>query len=764
MGFLDALNKLTGGGPADDDTPTPVVMSDDDAALLEEILADYNYDVDNWAPIRAEADIDVSYAANDTWTKEDEAARAGRPMLNLDQLSQYRNQVENTVRQNKRGVKVSQAGGGATEKTAELRANRIREIEYQSHAQEAYSQAFSDCLTRGYGFARIVAEYEDEESDNQVFRTKSIPDPNSVIPDSDAQSTSGRDWRRCVFVDTVSIAQFKRDWPTARVQSFDAASVAHLPRWFGKEGRVQIAEVWRLTETPNPRGRGKPTREVCQYVTNGLEFLVKPGMPKKTVWKGKYIPFGACLGRIIYRGTTTGDSQKLILSYIRFARDSAKGFNWTWSTILEKIALPVKASLMGFKGQVDNDILALVERSTKEHVPWIGFNAMTDATGQQVLPLPQYGSREADIQADMAAAEGFQRNIQNSLGHFNATDARMGHTKVTSGVALQELKRSGDLGSYDYLDHYDDFQKFMGEQYDDLLSAYDDTDKEVALRLPDNTTKMQRINHMTGRAPDGSPAYAPDDLRMDQGRHTITISTGPSFDSQREAGKEAAMNLLQNPQAFPIIASDAVKLMDLGPIGDQMAEDLEFLQPPVMQQARQQKAGGEGAPDPRQLQQENSQIKQQLQHAEQTMQQMQGELQGKQAEIASKEKIAGLQIASAERIADVESRRRAETAITVAEINSKAKDAALFMEERGRIGVQIADQAAQASDHLHEHVQADLARQAAAEQAQQAQQHQMGMAAAGAGAAADAQQAGHEQTLAQGQQAADLAPQPTGEE
>jgi hypothetical protein len=34
------------------------------------------------------------------------------------------------------------------------------------------------------------------------------------------------------------------------------------------------------------------------------------------------------------------------------------------------------------------------------------------------------------------------------------------------------------------------------------------------------------------------------------------------------------------------------------------------------------------------------------------------------------------------------------------------------------------------------------------------------MAAAGAGAASDAQQAGHEQTLAQGQQAADLAPAP----
>jgi hypothetical protein len=102
-------------------------------------------------------------------------------MLNLDQLSQYRNQVENTVRQNKRGVKASPAGNGADQKTADFRANRIREIEYQSHAQEAYSQAFSDCLTRSYGFARIVAEYEDEDTDNQVLRTKGDPEPESGV-------------------------------------------------------------------------------------------------------------------------------------------------------------------------------------------------------------------------------------------------------------------------------------------------------------------------------------------------------------------------------------------------------------------------------------------------------------------------------------------------------------------------------------------------------------------------------------------------------
>lgn len=746
---------------AEDDSE-PVVSAEDEA-ILKELRDDYDYDVENWRTIRAEAAIDVEYAANNTWNSDDKVARAGRPMLNLDQISQYRNQIENSVRMNKRGVKVSPAGNGATKESAELRANRIREIEYQSHAQEAYSQMFSDCLTRGYGFARIVAEYEDEDSDNQVFRTKAIPNPDQVVPDSDGQSTSGRDWKRCVFLDSLSHAQFRRDYPDAKIKDFDADVLLRAGKWITPT-RVQIAECWRLLETPNPKGYGRPTREVCMYLTNGVELLAKTREPKKHPWKGKYIPFVGCFGRIIYRTNAAGDSEKLILSYHRFARDAAKGYNWTKSTLLEKIALPVKASLMGYKGQAGPDALIAIERATREHVPWIEFEPITDGTGQTVLPLPQYGTREPDIQADMIAADGFQRDIQNALGHYNASDTRMGHTKVTSGVALQELQKSGDLGSYDFQDHYDDSLKFFGEQYDDLLPSYDDAAKEIATRLPDDTVKMVTINTPTGRAPTGAPAYKPDDARIDAAqKHGITLSTGPSSDSQAEAGKEAALTLLANPQAFPVIAADAIRLLGLGPVGDQMAKDLEFLQPPAMQQARQQEQGKDGKPDPRQLQQENAQLKEQLQHAEGVMKQMDGELQGKQAELASKKEIAQLEIESKERIADVESRRRAETAIAVAEIGSKAKDAALFLEERGRIGVQLTDAAAQASDHLHEHVQSDLERQHAAEQAAQARQHQAGMAAAGAGAAADSQQAGHEQALAQGQQAADLAPPPPTE-
>jgi len=690
------LRALAGGGS--DDTVSPVVeQSPEDEAVLDRIREYFEYDSLNWEDIRREAAKDVEYAAGNTWEPDDAALRAGRPMVNLDQLSQYLNQLENTVRQNKRAIKASPAGQGATAETALLRSNRIREIEYQSHAQEAYIQAFANCAMRSYGFARIIAEYEDDDSDNQVLRVKAVPNPDQVLPDSDAESTSGRDWMRCFFVRTVSHSEFKRDWPHAQVHNFLPEQIALVGSKWLTPTRVQIAEFWEVHETRT--GTGRPKREVCQYLTNGLELLdppgsakPAPGTPKKTVWKGRYIPFASCYGKVIYQTGLTGESKKLMLSYIRLARDAAKGYNWTSSTELEALAMPIKAALMGYKGQADPEALTLIERAAHEPIAWIEFKAKTEATGDAILPLPQYGMRAPDISGYEIARESFRRDVQNALGRYSTGDHRLGSTKVTSGVALKELDKSGDLGSYHFIDHYDDMIMFLGEQLDDLLPYYDDTDKEVAIRLPDGTPDLTRINHPTGTGEGGAPAYKPTDARMDLGRHTITLSTGPSFDSQREASKEAAMTLLGNPQAFPIIASDAVKLMDLGPIGDQMAEDLEFLQPPAMQQARQAQQQKDGQPpDPKQLQQQLAKLKQQLDHAEQIMQQAGQELQGKQAELESKERIAEAERASKERTTantlEAQHRREVElqtmkdaTALTVARIAAE-KDMGIAAQE-----------------------------------------------------------------------------------
>lgn len=717
------------------------VTGDDEDDLVAEIRDAFEYDVENWAPIREEANKDVAYCTGNTWDSADKALRKGRPMLSLDQLSQYLNQLENTVRQNKRAIKAAPAGNGATDETAQLRSNRIREIEYQSHAQEAYIQAFACCAMRSYGFGRIVAEYEDVESDNKVLRIKAIADPNQVVPDSDAESTSGRDWMRLTFVQTVSEREFKRDYPDAQIKDF-AAYIGRPPytRWI-RQNRIQIAEFWKVNETPSAKGR--PKREVCQYLTNGLELLSKKGQPKKTVWPGKYIPFFACLGKIIYLGNDAGDSEKVILSYVRLARDAAKLYNWIKSTEGEVMSMVPKTPYMAYQGSLDQTNLDNLVKSMYEQVPVVFAKAHDESTGQ-ILPLPRREMIEPPVQAYEFAAESARRDVQNALGRYSVSDhGRLGNTKVTSGVALRELDKSGDLGSYHFIDHYDDMIMFCGEQLDDLLPYYDDTPKEIAVRLPDGTSKLQRINTPSQIDPmTGKPTFGPDDLRMDQGRHTITISTGPSFDSQREAGKDAAMTLLGNPQAFPIVAADAVRLMDLGPIGDQMAEDLEFIQPPQMQQARQQK---NQKVDPAQLMAQLGKMKEQVGRAEQIMQAQHQELQGKQAEAQAK--IDAAKVAAAKDV--YLQKMRGAQAIAVAKIQLLGKG--VIADHEAEVEAIALDHEAQQNDIEREH---EMALHGAS------QAHDAGLQAMEHAHAGEMATLGHDQNLEAQQQAAALQPPP----
>jgi hypothetical protein len=739
-----------------------------DAAILAELNERFTYACDQWSKIIEQGAIDVRYAAGHTWDPEDETERGDRPMLNLDQLSQYTNQLVNSYRQNPRGANVSPAGGGATKETAEYYSNRIRQIEHDSHAQEVYTVAGENAATRGYGYARIIAEYADEDSEDQVLRLKAIPNPDQVLPDPDGESTSGADWQYLFFIHSVTQREFRRDWPDAKVHDFDAQIMAALPKWFGKDGRVLIAEYWTVTETPPPSGRGRPRREVAQFITNGLELLAKPGRPTKTIWKGDTIPFASCYGQIVFSTDAAGGAVKMLQSYIRKARDAAKAYNWTASTKLEALALPVKAALFAYVGQLGPEEIALVERSVREPIALIQANPTTEATGQQVLPLPQYGTRAPDIQGYEIAGESFRRDIQNALGRYSASDTRLGPTKVTSGVALKELNMHGDAGSFHFVAHYDDMIRELTQKLAKLLPYYDDTPKEVDTRTPDGKTKRVRVNTPSQIAPDGFPEFGPGDLKLDPlQRHTITIATGPAFDSQQAEGKDAALTLLNNPQAFPIIAADAVRLMNLGPIGEEMAKDLEYLQPPAMRAEKQQQAGPGAPADPRALQQQIGQLKEQIQHAEAAMQQLEQEAKGKQLDNQSKERIADLET-QRDAVLQVKLQTMKDaTAIAVAKINALTKG--VIADNENQIEEIALDHEAALTliGQQHEAEQAGLDRghEAALSIAQSgaAQQHAAAMAAAGIGAAADEADRGRQAALeAQGGEGAAGEPMPAG--
>src|SRR5690606_24291807 len=130
------------------------------------------------------------------------------------------------------------------------------------------------------------------------------------------------------------------------------------------------------------------------------------------------------------------------------------------------------------------------------------------------------------------------------------------------------------------------------------------TPRDVALRKPDDATELVRINDPASK----------DLLDTTTGRHDVTISTGPSYESEREAASDFGDALAQNPQVFPLIADLVVKLKNVGPVGDQIADRLKAMLPPPVREIAE---GGE--PDPMALQA-------QLMEASQALEQMRQQL------------------------------------------------------------------------------------------------------------------------------------------
>jgi hypothetical protein len=695
--------------------------------ILEELRTRYDYALNAWQDIRDAAAIDMRYVAGDTWDDDDKKLRTGRLTLKFDQLSQYLNQLTNTVRQNKRAIKVTQEGNGANEQTAQLREGRIRQIEYLSHAQEAFSAAFAGAAERSYGYCRILSTWE-PKSFTKSLRIRAIPNPDQVLPDPDAESVAGADWKYLFFTYELTFKEFGRDFPDAEIRSFTPAVRASAENWIGDD-RVKVAEYWTVTPRPETllqleaegqtftvyerelrervsMGRIPPgahiinEREeevpfVCQYLTNGIELLKKRGQKSvKTEWPGRYIPFAACYGKILYR-TEGGHTKKEIQSYVRLGRDAAKYYNWVKSTEGEVISMPPKTPYMAYRGTLAPDQLMALQSATHTPVPVILVEPLAEGTGERVLPMPRRELPEPPIQAYEVAAEAARRDIQNALGRYSTQDHRLGSTKVTSGIALKELDKAGDQGSYHFLDNYNAMIAHVGVMLDDLLEHYDDTAGEITIRERDESVKQVRVNEPVTDPQTGQTAQ----LRMDQGTHSVTISTGPSFDSEREAAQAFAETLIESPllqmlgpQKAPQILALAIRAKNGGPLIDQIADLIDPAKPqgeePMMN--AQAMAG-------------------QLQEVTARLQQAEQVIAMKQADAQIRLQIAQMEIQKDLQIAEMESARA--LAIKKLELmaagmkaeNEAQLEAIALSEESQRTDAQLAhEERLTARQHAHE--------------------------------------------------------------
>ena len=703
---------------AEDTAPTadadaPPERSDDD--ILEEIRERKTYASRAWQQIREDGRIDALVAAGEVWEALDpeglaQRKSAGRPAIAPDEAGQYVNQIGNDVRQNKRGVKVTPTGNGANDKTAEFRQSLIRQIEYESNAQrDVYSPIFEDALVRGYGYGRINAVRVSDLSKNQKLVLEAFPNPDVVTPDPDGAMLSPdcSKIQYCFIGEVYKRKQIKRDFPDAQITDFTDEHMRVAPDWFKGDG-VTVAEYWTiekvkrtvvylkidpsrgffLNKLPRPPLPSEIAEKevvdapyVCHYLTNGLELLAKRGKPKREAWPGKSIPVFSCYGKVVYVQNGNTGTERRLMGMIRLARGPIMAYSYTRTCQIEVIGSVPRSTWVGYEGQFRGHEEEWAEAA---HVPkpFLVARATTEATGAQILPLPERQSWDPPLQNLEMQAEAFRRSIQAALqGSPLPTDAQKLNQK--SKIALDKIESSGQKGSYHFVDHLDGMIARVGVLLDEQFEHRYDTARDVTVRKPDEQSETVRIN---------DPSDPKSIMLTPDQQHDVTISVGPHEQSQRAASSDFADLIVANPNLMQTVGPQkaaeltalAIRLKSVGPIGDEMADIIspkpaDGTEAPTPAQVAELQAQGQ------QLQQQNQELQQAVQTDQAKQQaQIQIETLKQQGEHERAAMDADLQI----RLAQMQHAAQ----IEVARINAEkqaSSDALKAAEERLATGLEL---------------------------------------------------------------------------
>ena len=534
-----------------------------------------------------EDDIDFALLENQ-WPDQVRRDREleGRPCLTVNKLAAMGRQIVNDARRNKPGITVHPVDSDADPETAEVLNGIIRNIEQSSNAEVAYDTALESAVFGGFGYFRINTKYTSDDTFDQDIVIERISNPLSVYRDCYSTAADSSDWNYCFVVDSLSKAQFKRQYPGAEQVDWKGEAWRDLSSPWLDGDFVQVAEYWTREKAKkrilllsdqsvieaDEYEKNKPafdavglqvmaerevdTHKVKQRIMSGAEVL-------ETVdWAGKYIPIVPVYGtEVVLKGKRT------FRSLVRGAKDAQRMFNYWRTTSTELVAMAPKTPFIGRKGAFETDINKWATANTQSHA-FIEYDGPEAPQRQPFAGVPAGALQEALNASD---------DIKTVLGMY---DASLGaRSNETSGKAIIARQMESDNATFHFIDNLSRGIRHAGRILIDLIPQVYSVprvlriigqDGEPDMRPVNQEIRTEERNPLTGEIEEIVKIYD-----LTSGRYDLTVSAGPSFASMRQEAASQMIELIRAyPDAAPIIGDLLVKNLDW-PGADEIAERMQ---------------------------------------------------------------------------------------------------------------------------------------------------------------------------------------------
>ncbi|TFH41050.1 MAG: hypothetical protein E4H01_15540, partial [Lysobacterales bacterium] len=360
-------------------------------------------------PNRLMAVDDLKFKSGDQWPEQIKAQRVleKRPCLTINKMKTFVHQITNDQRQNRPSINVSPVGDKSDKQTAKMLKGLIRQIERQSNADVAYDTAFDGAVSNGWGYWRIITEYEAEGSFDQVLRIERIRNPFRVYMDPDAQMPDGSDAQWCVISDLIPREEFESTWPDAAVTPWQQQTTGD-DGWglWSTQTHIRIAEYFQVkTKTRKlvalQSGHVGFEDELADDIKESIKLdkdlvlKTRDVQAKEIEWTKitsheiletsivpcRWIPVVKVIG-----DETDIEGKVILAGIVRDAKDPQRMYNF-WSTSeTELIALAPKAPWMMEEGQIEGHEQRWRDANTKS-LPYLLYKGVS--IGGKQAPAPQ---------------------------------------------------------------------------------------------------------------------------------------------------------------------------------------------------------------------------------------------------------------------------------------------------------------------------------------------------------------------------------------
>lgn len=599
------------------------------------------------------------------------ATSPGRPMLSVSLLSQPMQLIQNQAAQARLGVEIHPVSEKANPEVAEVLQGLYRRIERDSNAQQARLWALDRAKQCGRGWYRVNTQWDEDGDDefDQEIVIERILNQEDVYVDPAAQKADFSDANWALIVTYVGVDDFKELYPNAEVPSNDAQFKSWLgsdPAWVRADGEtkaVLVAEYfWKVKKVSTvkkaKRERQLEVVKVKRAIATAREVL------EETEMDGRYIPLVPVVGTELQ----PFDGQRIWEGMVRKARDAQKFFNFSISTLVERMAMEPKAPFIGaegqFRGHEEEWLLANVRNQpTLEYRP-------VSHEGNLVPPPGRAQVDSSGMSVALMALDQARQFVQSATSVYAPSLGEMPtQQSKQSGRAILALQQQSDAGTSQFLENLAtisiphearivlDWMQYVYDRPGRVVQVLgeEDEEKSVMLNAPHVMSPEGRPQPLPPQQPGMPPPQGVKEFKLGQGKYTISVSVGKSFQTRLQEGASEIGQILQGaPELMPIIGPTYFRFRDF-PGAREISE--------LLKRMRDKQFPGLDAKEGEQPDAE--QVKAQMEGMGQQMQQMQQALQQATMKIETDQAKQQAQVLKAQ--------LDAQTAMSKAQLDSDTK-------------------------------------------------------------------------------------------